>query len=190
MRTVEKNTGLRVDHYAEIGFGGFVGMVDAVGGVRMCLDRAVEDEKSGLDVPKGCQNFDGATALAFVRRRHQEKEGDPGRSRNQQKLLSALAAKAAAPGTALNPAKAFPMAVAGLNTLVVDRDTSPRTLLRLFRAMHGVTSGEGRQVSVPVRGIGVATPAGSVVTWDPVRSRRLFAQLREDRPVSGGDQGR
>jgi LCP family protein required for cell wall assembly len=97
VRTVELNTGLRVDHYAEIGFGGFVGVVDAVGGVEMCVDRNIKDEKSGLDLRKGCHTLNGAQALAFVRQRHQEASGDLGRSRNQQKFLAALAHKAATP---------------------------------------------------------------------------------------------
>ena len=58
-QTVETVTGLRLDHYAEVGFGGFVGMTDAVGGVELCPKRHIRDRKSGLNVPKGCQQMDG-----------------------------------------------------------------------------------------------------------------------------------
>ncbi|MEK8144209.1 LCP family protein [Streptomyces sp. M10(2022)] len=95
-----------MDHYAEIGFSGFVGIVNAVGGVPMCLDHAVQDPKSGLDLTKGCHTLDGRGALAFVRQRHQEKEGDLGRTRNQQKFLAALAGKAASPDVLSDPGKA------------------------------------------------------------------------------------
>jgi LCP family protein required for cell wall assembly len=71
VRTIESNTGLRLDHYTEIGFAGFVGIVDAVGGVRMCVNRHVTDEKSGLDLTRGCHTLSGRQALAFVRQRHQ-----------------------------------------------------------------------------------------------------------------------
>ncbi|MDQ1035020.1 LCP family protein required for cell wall assembly [Streptomyces sp. V3I8] len=184
VRAVERNTGLRVDHYAEIGFAGFVGVVDAVGGVDMCLDRDVRDKSSGADLRKGCQTLDGTEALAFVRQRKQEARGDLGRTRNQQKFLTALARKAVTPATLLNPATAFPALGAGLDTLVVDKDTGLRDLMTLFRAMQGVTAGGGRQLNVPVSDPGLATSKGSAVQWDEDRARTLFAQLREDRPVT------
>ncbi|WP_411147670.1 LCP family protein [Streptomyces sp. A30] len=184
VRAVERNTGLRIDHYAEIGFAGFVGVVDAVGGVDLCLDRAVKDEKSGADLPRGCQTLDGAEALAFVRQRKQEAQGDLGRTRNQQKFLTALAKKAVTPKTLLNPAKSFPTLGAGLDTLVVDKDTDLPDLMSLFRAMQGVTAGGGRQLNVPVSDPALATSKGSAVKWDDSRARKLFAELRDDRPVT------
>ncbi|MFG2648482.1 LCP family protein [Streptomyces sp. NPDC048436] len=184
VHTVEKNTGLRIDHYAEIGFAGFVNIVDAIGGVRMCLDRDIKDEKSGADLRKGCHTLNGKQALAYVRQRHQEREGDLGRSRNQQKFLSALAQQAARPGTLFDPLEIGPAVRAGLDTLVVDEDMSLRDLSRMFRAAQSVAGGKGRQINVPVSGIGVPTPKGNVLKWDPKRSARLFEDLRLDRPVT------
>ncbi|WP_328492918.1 LCP family protein [Streptomyces sp. NBC_00414] len=184
VRAVESNTGLHVDHYAEIGFAGFVGVVDAVGGVDMCLERDVQDDNSGADLRKGCQTLDGGEALAFVRQRKQEARGDLGRTRNQQRFLTALAKKAVTPGTLLNPARSFPTLDAGLDTLVVDKDTGLRDLMTLFRAMRGVTAGGGRQINVPVSDPAFATSKGSAVKWDDRRARTLFAELRDDRPVT------
>ncbi|MFG2222036.1 LCP family protein [Streptomyces sp. NPDC048644] len=184
VRTVESNTGLHIDHYTEIGFAGFVGIVDAVGGVRMCVDRHIADEKSGLDLTRGCHVLDGREALAFVRQRHQEKEGDLGRSRNQQKFLSALAAKAASPDVWLSPSAVFGTAGAGLDTLIVDASTGLPELTRLFKALRQVSSGGGKQLNVPVSTVGLGTSKGSAVVWDRELSRRLFAELRADRPVT------
>ncbi|WP_245702273.1 LCP family protein, partial [Streptomyces aurantiacus] len=122
--------------------------------------------------------------LAFVRQRKQEAQGDLGRTRNQQKFLAALAKKAATPGTLLNPAKSFPTLNAGLDTLVVDKDTGLRDLMTLFEAMRGVTAGGGRQINVPVSDPAFATSKGSAVKWDDRRARALFAELRADRPVT------
>ncbi|MBL1095503.1 LCP family protein [Streptomyces coffeae] len=183
VRTVEHNTGLRIDHYAEIGFAGFVNVVDSVGGVRMCLPRPIKDEKSGADLKKGCQTLNGAQALAFVRQRHQEAKGDLGRSQNQQKFLSALAKKAAEPGHVLVPWEVFPTVGAGLDTLIVDKDMDLRTLTSLFEAMQGVAGGSGKQLNVPVASLGFRTPKGSAVKWDDKRAKKLFEQLRNDRPV-------
>jgi LCP family protein required for cell wall assembly len=187
VRTIERNTGLHVDHYVEMGFAGFVDIVDAVGGVEMCVDRDVRDEKSGLDLKKGCHNLDGRTALAFVRQRHQEAEGDLGRSRNQQKFLAALAHKAATPGVAFNPAKVSATMGAGLGSLIVDDDTDLPTLGRLFEAMRGVTAGRGRRITVPVASLGFPTAKGSAVKWDDERAGKLFGELRDDRPVDVRD---
>ncbi|GHH80223.1 transcriptional regulator [Streptomyces sulfonofaciens] len=186
VRTVEYNTGLHIDHYAEIGFSGFVDVVNAVGGVRMCLDRDIRDKNSGLALTKGCHVLDGRTALAFVRQRHQEARGDLGRTMNQQKFLSALAHRAAAPGVALDPFKAYPTVRSGLHTLVVDKDTTPWTLAALFRAMRNEAAGGGRRLDVPVSDLGLSTPKGSAVQWNAARAKRLFEDLREDRTVHAG----
>ncbi|MBI0301181.1 LCP family protein, partial [Streptomyces sp. PRKS01-29] len=182
--TIERNTGLRIDHYAEIGFSGFVDVVDAVGGVRMCVDRDIKDPKSGLDLTKGCHTLDGAKALAFVRQRKQEAEGDLGRTRNQQKFLAALADKAATPGVLANPFAAFPTVRAGLDTLIVDKDMGLPTLMSLFEAVKGVTSGNGKQLNVPVSNTNLRTSKGSAVQWNVPQARRLFDQLRNDQPVT------
>ncbi|MFE0101830.1 LCP family protein [Streptomyces sp. NPDC059009] len=184
VHTIEKNTGLRIDHYAEIGFAGFVNIVDAIGGVEMCLDRDIKDKKSGADLRKGCHTLNGKQALAFVRQRHQEKEGDLGRSRNQQKFLAALAQQAARPGTLFDPTEIGPAVQAGLDTLIVDKDMSLRELSTMFRAVQSVAGGKGKQINVPVSGIGVPTSKGNVLKWDAKRSARLFDDLRHDRPLT------
>jgi LCP family protein required for cell wall assembly len=184
VRTIELNTGIRIDHYAEIGFAGFVGVVDAVGGVEMCVDRDIRDPKSGLNLKKGCHDLNGTEALAFVRQRHQEAQGDLGRSRNQRKFLSALAHKAAEPGTALDPLRTYPALNAALDTLVVDKDMDLPTLVSLFRAMRSVSGGNGRQLSIPVSDLGFSTSKGSAVKWDAAKAKRLFTELRDDQPVS------
>ncbi|MCK8434490.1 LytR family transcriptional regulator [Streptomyces sp. D2-8] len=189
VRTVELNTGLRVDHYAEIGFAGFVGVVDAVGGVDMCVPRNIDDPKSGLKLRKGCHNLTGAQALAFVRQRHQEADGDLGRSTNQRKFLAALARKAAAPGVALDPFSTYPALSAGLDTLVVDKDMELPSLLSLFRAMKSVSGGGGRQLNVPVVKGGFRTAGGSALQWDRAKAEELFAELRGDRPVTTEGEG-
>ncbi|KDN76413.1 transcriptional regulator [Streptomyces olindensis] len=182
VRTVERNTGVHIDHYAEIGFAGFVGVVDAVGGVDLCLDKPVRDKDSGADLPAGCQTLDGAEALAFVRQRKQEAQGDLGRTRNQQRFLAALARKAATPSTLADPSKSFPTLDAGLDTLIVDEETELPDLMSLFEALRKAASGGGRQLNVPVADPDLRTPQGSAVKWDDRRARALFEALRQDRP--------
>ena len=79
VQTVEQNTGLRLDGYMEIGFGGFVNIIDALDGIRMCLPNAIKDRDSHLDLPKGCQTLSGTEALGYVRMRKADPRGDLGR---------------------------------------------------------------------------------------------------------------
>ncbi|MBB4894844.1 LCP family protein required for cell wall assembly [Streptomyces olivoverticillatus] len=183
-RTVEYNTGLRIDHYAEIGFGGFRNLVDALGGVEMCLDKPVKDRDSGADFKAGCQELNGAQSLAFVRQRHQEADQDLGRMRNQQKFLNTLAKQAASPATVLNPFRLYPVIGSGLDTLIVDKDMGLWDLTSMFWAMKGVTGGDGKQLTVPVSNPDLATRDGSAVKWDTAKAKLLFDQLKKDQKVT------
>ncbi|MFD8483845.1 LCP family protein [Kitasatospora sp. NPDC059673] len=184
VQTVETNTGLRIDHYAEIGFAGFVGLVDAVGGVEMTIDQPIKDKDSGLDLKAGTQTLSGKQALAFVRQRHQMADQDLGRMRNQQKFLSALAKQAASPGTLLNPFTFYPLASAGLDTLIVDKDAGLTDLGSMFLAMKGVTGGDGQTITVPIGNPDYRTPTGeSAVKWDPAKSKAVFDAMKNDTAV-------
>ncbi|MFC4497167.1 LCP family protein [Streptomyces ovatisporus] len=181
--TIEQNTGLRIDHYAEIGFAGFVNIVDAVGGVPMCVDRNIKDKDSGANLRKGCQNLDGAEALAFVRQRKQEAQGDLGRTQNQQKFLSALAKKAADPDTALDPGAVYPAVSAGLDTLVVDQGMSLKELTTMLRSVQGISGGGGKRINVPTTGP-IRTSKGDAVAWNTAQAEKLFGQLKRDQKVT------
>ena len=69
-KTIEQNTGIRVDDYVEIGFSGFVDVVDAVGGIQICPKQPMKDRRANLDIKKGCQEVDGKVALGYARSRH------------------------------------------------------------------------------------------------------------------------
>ncbi|RLU94813.1 transcriptional regulator [Streptomyces griseocarneus] len=184
-QTIEYNTGLHIDHYAEIGFGGFRNLVDALGGVEMCLDKPVKDKDSGADFKAGCQTFDGTQSLEFVRQRHQEADQDLGRMRNQQKFLNTLAKQAASPATILNPFRLYPVIGSGLDTLVVDKDMGLTDLMSMFWAMKGVTGGGGQQLTVPISNPNLPTRSdGVAVKWDTDKAKQLFGQLKNDEKVT------
>ncbi|QKW19812.1 LCP family protein [Kitasatospora sp. NA04385] len=184
VQTVETNMNLRIDHYAEIGFAGFVGLVDAVGGVEMNIEQPVKDKDSGLDLQAGTQTLNGKQALAFVRQRHQMADQDLGRMRNQQKFLGALAKQAASPSTLLNPFTFYPLVSAGLDTVIVDDDAGLTDLGSMFLAMKGVTGGDGKTITVPIGNPDYRTPTGeSAVKWDEAKSKAVFEAMRNDTAV-------
>jgi LCP family protein required for cell wall assembly len=185
-RTVEQATGLRMDHYLELGFGGFAGLVDAVGGVTMCIEKPVSDPWSGLDIRKaGCQELGSKQALAYVRSRHGFAGGDLARVEHQREFIGALIKKATAPSVFLNPFKAVPLANAGTEALTVDSDDHLHHLARLAFAMRALNGDKGITTTVPVRGTGSAGSAGSVVFWDRDKASALFTALENDQPVTG-----
>ncbi|MFF9146410.1 LCP family protein [Streptomyces sp. NPDC014861] len=180
VRTVEYNTGLRIDHYAEIGFAGFANIVDALGGVELNIEKGFKDKKSGADFQAGKQTLDGEQALAFVRTRYAFAESDLARTKNQQKFLSALANQAATPGTILNPFALYPTLGAGLDTLIVDKDMSLYDLGQMFFAMKGISGGDGVSMNMPIAG---SAPQGSL-KWDMPKVKQLVEQIKNDQKVT------
>lgn len=183
-RTVEQATGLRVDHYAEVDFLGLVRVVDALGGVRLCLDAPLKDEKSGADFPAGCSEMNGTRALAYVRARYSDPKGDLGRVQRQRALISAVSEKMLGPGTLLNPFRTVPALDAALAALRVDDRTGVVDLTQMGLSMKQVANGSGTATTVPVTGPGTQVAgAGDVIVWDAERARRLFRALRTDEPI-------
>ena len=118
VQTVEQATGLTIDHYVEIDFAGFLRMVDAVGGVEVCLPTPLQDTLSGLDLPAGRQTIDGPQALAYVRARYID--NDFGRSARQQKFMAAMLQKVFSAGTLLNPVALNGLVDAGVSSVTTD----------------------------------------------------------------------
>jgi LCP family protein required for cell wall assembly len=181
VRTVEQATGLRIDHYVEIGFLGFVDAVDAVGGVEICAKQAIRDPKAALNIKAGCQEMDGATALGYVRTRATA-GSDFDRVERQRQFLSALVSKATSPATLVNPIRTVPLAFAMSGAITVDSGDHVWNLAGLGLAMRSLTGGEGITTTVPVGSLG-SSGGQSVVRWDKERALALFGALdRDERP--------
>ncbi len=73
-RTITATSGIGIDHTVRVSFGGFVEVVEAVGGVEVCLEQAIDDRDAGIDLPAGCQVLQGADALGYVRVRRRRPE--------------------------------------------------------------------------------------------------------------------
>jgi LCP family protein required for cell wall assembly len=187
VRTVEQATGIRIDDYVEIGFGGFVSITDAIGGVELCPERAMDDRRAGIDLQAGCQEMDGPTALGYVRARYSDPRGDLGRVERQREFVSAVTKEIASAGTLLNPLTFGRVALAGGDALTVDESTGPIDLGRLALAMRSIGGDDAVRTTVPIEGTGNRDGAGSVVLWDEAGAAQLFELLRRDRPVPQPD---
>ncbi|WP_277101279.1 LCP family protein [Cutibacterium granulosum] len=176
--TVEQVTGVRLDGYMEIGFGGFVNMVDAVGGVDVCLDKPMKDRDSHTDLPAGCQNLDGISALGYVRMRKADPLGDLGRVKRQQEVASQVAHKAMSPWTFINPVRYWKVVNAGASTVRRGEDTSLGTTVVTARSLMGLSGPDGMKLTVPVANANAQTAAGSSVLWNRERALQLFEMMK------------
>jgi LCP family protein required for cell wall assembly len=176
IQTVQNVTGLRIDHYMSIGFGGLVAVVNDVGGVTLCLPSAMKDPKAGLNLKKGCQTLNGAQALSFVRTR-EFRLGDLQREQDQRALLKSLLSKMTSPGTLLNPFAVIPAASGAASSLTVDQGTGLSQLVSVAFALKDPVT-----TMVPFAGFGTSA-AGSVVEWNVPEAKDFFHDLATDTPL-------
>jgi len=181
-RTVESNTGVRIDHYAEVGLGGFADITDAIGGVDLCVKEPMKDPKANLDLQPGCQTLQGPQALGYVRTRATA-QGDLDRVRHQREFLGALTDKVSGPEVLANPFRLFPLILNTSQSFLVGRQDHVWHLGSLGMAMKGISSGQGVTTTVPFGGFGETDGGQSVVEWDDEGSEQLFGALAKDTPV-------
>ena len=172
VQTLENETGVAIDDYVEIGFGGFASVVDALGGVEMCLPEPAQDDKAHIDLPAGCQTLDGVNALGYARARELDATADLGRVQRQRELIGSIASTALSPATLLNPFTLTRTAIAGGDALTVDEQTGPIDLARFALGMRRVTSGAGDTLTVPLGRV------GNTVDWDDEQADQLWAAMQ------------
>jgi LCP family protein required for cell wall assembly len=175
--TVEQATGLHIDHYAEIGFGGFAALVDGLGGVTVCPTEPIDDPLAGINLPAGCQQLGGRDALGYVRSRATPR-ADLDRMIDQRQFMSALLRRAVSPTVWLNPWRWYAVPHAAVGALTVNHDDHVWDLARLAWALQGNPA----ELTVPI-GQFTSTDAGSVVVWDHEKAAALFDALAADQPV-------
>ena len=181
-KTVQNVTGLRIDHYMGIGFGGFVHVVNDIGGVHMCIKYSLHDVASGLNVKKGCQTLDGAKALGYVRDRHDFANQDLQRVQDQRLFLKALLSKMTSAGVILNPFAVIPAAIGVADTLTVDKGTSLYQLAGVGFALRHADS-----TTVPISDSNYVTSTGEdAVLWNTAEANALFSALKNDQSVPKG----
>ncbi|GAA4075376.1 LCP family protein [Nocardioides kongjuensis] len=169
VQTLEKATGLRVDQYVEIGFGGLVGVVDAVGGIEICPKQRIKDKDSGLNVKKGCQEVDGATALAYSRARKYSPISDLARVQQQREVIAAVGDKVLSPWSVLNPIRWWELNGAVPDFFRFGKTTGPVAAGKWALAMTKVE----KSCTVPL--------ARADTTWDTKRAQQLFGKIAADR---------
>lgn len=183
IRTVERMTGIRIDHHMVVDFNGFKEMVDAVDGVEICLPKPIDDKDAHLDLPAGRQTLNGEEALGYVRARKTLGDGsDTERMERQQQFLGALVNKMQSNGVLLNPTRLYPVLDAATKSLTTDPGLdSLRDLYDLVRSMRDVPTEQVQFLTVPRQPYRLDRNRDELVEPD---AGELFKQLREDKPVA------
>ena len=173
VETVRQNFGVGVNHYVEIGFTGFIELVDEVGGIEIAFPYPARDLSSGLDVEAGSQLLNGETALAYARsRRYQELQNgswvsvganDIGRTKRQQEVVGAILARLRTPGSI---AEAGQIASVLAQHVTIDASLASASVAGLAWDFRGLLSGGIKGSTLPVRDATI-NGASVVVALEP-----------------------
>ncbi|OAH10592.1 LCP family protein [Streptomyces jeddahensis] len=183
IRTVEKLTDIRIDHHVVVDFGGFTKMVDALGGVDLCLAEPIDDPEAHVKLEAGRQRLNGEQALGYVRARKSVGSGsDTQRMDRQQQFLGAVVSKLQSNDVLLNPMKLYPVLEAATSSLTTDPGLgSLRGLYELVRSMRDIPTERVQFLTVPRTAYAYDANRDQLV--EPA-AEHLFAELRRDAPVT------
>lgn len=177
VRTVEQDTGLTINDYIEVNFLGFVKVIDALGGVNICLPFAVDDRYSGLHMSAGPHHVNGMTALMFARDRHSFGASDLARIQDQQQLIASALSEAISSGTLANPVRLERVLSAASAAVRVDQGFN---VVSLADELRGISPSQVTFTTVPLAS-NYTTPHGqSAVLWDRSAASALFTALKSD----------
>jgi LCP family protein required for cell wall assembly len=178
VQTVEQLTGLTVNDYVEVNFLGFVKVIDALGGVNICLPYAVDDPYSGLHISAGEHHVNGITALEFARDRHSFPTSDLARIQDQQQLISTALTEGISSGILANPVRLERFLSSVSAAIKVDQGFN---VARLADEMRGISADDVTFTTVPLSNTNYTTPAGeSAVLWNASAAAALFNELKTD----------
>ncbi|MFE2022953.1 LCP family protein [Streptomyces sp. NPDC059499] len=194
VKTVEKMSGVRIDHYLEINFAGFKDLVDAIGGVTVEVEEPIRDKASGLDLAAGSHKLNGTESLAYVRTRYGIGDGsDLGRIGLQQQFLLALLTEIKSQDLLGSPTTAYRIANSATKSLTTDEELASLTSLSEFaQSMNGVDPGSMETIMLPVaydkqdpnRVVASEPQAGEL--WKAIRQDGTIPESAKKSPATGG----
>jgi len=180
VKLVEQMTGLTIDNFAVIDFEGFKNVVDALGGVEVCLTEPASDPASDLELPAGTSVVNGEQALSFVRARKTLSDGsDLSRIKRQQAFLSSMIREASSTGLLLNPVKLYSTLDAATSGLTTDPGLADIDVLRdLALSVRGMAPGDIAFLTMPW----VERGDGENVLVDEASAAPLWQSMAQDAP--------
>jgi LCP family protein required for cell wall assembly len=179
-KTLEQETGIRIQHFVEVNFAGFQSIVNDVGGVPVCLPFAINNPQSRLHLAAGKRVVTGAQALAFVRLRENVGEGsDTQRIQRQQYFLAAVMQKLKSTNLLSQPSRIFNVVRDVAKSLTTDSGLDLSTMLRIANSMKSLSSSSVQLVTVPV--VPYAGDPAAELSWEQPQSARMFRAIERDK---------
>jgi LCP family protein required for cell wall assembly len=179
-QTIERLTGIYIDHVAMVDWAGFKDLTHAIGGVRVHVAETFTDPHNDVTWEAGTHTLEGQEALQYVRTRYGLQNGDFDRIKRQQNFLRAVLAKTISQGTLGNPLRLSALLGAVAEATTVDSGWSTEDMRRLALAMRGLDSQDVEFLTAPVRGVADKEDVGSVVLLERRESRALWRAVRRD----------
>ncbi|MBO0830938.1 MAG: LCP family protein [Actinobacteria bacterium] len=179
--TVEKLTGVHIDHFAAVNLYGFYELARVLGGVQVCLKHPVHDVKSGANFPAGYQHLNAAQALAFVRQRDGLPNGDLDRTHRQQAFLDSVMHQLRTQGVLGDLTKASALLTVAKQYVISDRGWN---LLDFAAEARNMTNGNLVFHTLPIAGY--ATIDGQAAnSVNPAYIRRIVHASFYPKPTQG-----
>lgn len=182
IRTLEGVTGIYVDHFVVLDFRGFQEMVDALGGVDVCLPHAIDDKDAHISLPAGKQRLTGEDALGYVRIRKTVGDGsDIGRIDRQQAFMSSVVQEATKTSLLMRPDKLYSFLDAGTKSMTADEGLGIGTMVDIADSVKDLGADKVTFVTVPTQ---TYAHDPNRVEWSPAADK-LWAAIRDDQPIPG-----
>lgn len=183
VKTVESLTGIQIDHWVVVNFNGFKDMVDAIGGVEVCVPHAIDDERYQMHLQAGTQKIKGQAALDYVRVRHGFGDGsDIGRMKRQQAFIASMAAGVVSAGTLTRVDRLVKFLDAATKSLALDTGVgNVLSLARLGNQFRTIGLDNIQFITVPWEWY---QPDPNRIVWNTKLSNRLWDKIRHDDPLT------
>ncbi|GII33185.1 LCP family protein [Planotetraspora mira] len=181
-RTIEKLTGIPVDHYLKIDFTGFKNIVNALGGITICVPQNVDDDQAKLHLKAGKHLVKGETALAYVRARHGLGDGsDISRIRRQQVFISQIVSKATSSSMLTDVGKLNAFIKATAQSVTMDDALNAGEILQIAQSASKLKASGFKATTVPWEPY---TADPNRVQWKQPAADNLFNAIKGDTQVA------
>ena len=179
LATVSQFLDVPIDHFAEVNMIGFYDLANALGGIQVCLNKAVNDAQySGAVFPAGLQTISGADALKFVRQRHGLPNGDLDRTHRQQAFIAGVITKFRTQGIFGDIGKISGLLDVAKKDVVID---SGFDVIGFLPQAKALTGGNIKFHTLPIEGY-VMRNSQSVNLVDEVKIRKVVQDLFNPKP--------
>ncbi len=183
MQQFEQLTGVLIDHYVVVDFNGFQGMVDAIGGVQVCVPEEINDQAHGIHLDAGTYDVSGKQALSYVRQRYAVGDGsDIGRMKRQQAFIASMASKVISAGTLSRPDRLLRFLDAATASIKVDRGLdNVGKIAKLGYEFRHIDPSNIQFLTIPW----VWDPNDpNRVVWAPGAAKAVWQKILKDEPLS------